>query len=124
MKKITVDQSKVLKIDCIDCSGFCCCCFFFFFWGGGISKKKKKRASNCICPQSQTDAKMVKSAKINKSKELCYIQCVLVKCVYTTLLKGQVRSRISLISKEREIFPTERCKHEENRIKNNEVMTF
>ena len=53
---------------------------------------------------SQTDAKMVKSAKINKSKELCYIQCVLVKCVYTTLLKGQVRSRISLFSKRKRNF--------------------
>ena len=42
-----------------------------------------------------------------------------------TLLKGEVQSRIIIISKERvKNFPTDWCKNYENRIRNKEVVTF
>ena len=47
------------------------------------------------------------------------------KSCISEFIKGEVQSRITIISKERvKIFPKDWCKNDENRIRNKEVVTF
>ena len=145
MKKVTVDQSKVLKNRQYR--------LFRYFWATRYRERETKKYIVpveeqwvCVVP-CQIEAKLGQGKLVSSLPHTAALHPThnslreqaartwikqdasdslkVIEILCTAIIKEEIHTRISLILNEREKkIPTEQCKNDQNRIKNKEVMTF